>query len=338
MKKIISILLLAIVYMGMLPLEVTANAESKGNIFDNPSILTYSEWYELIEQQGNNNGGNLFTVFDDNWIYGPNLSSGVGDVLKKANGGSERYNVGKTTRYYVGVKALIGPYVYYWGQVNNNQFEIVKMLTSGSNVNTIIPDVHEVCFTDEFIYYTKGSDDKLYRCDLDGNNSELILDCEVFYPFAYGDVILYQKDADNESLHLYNMETNTDTKLNSYKSHYPIYDGEYIYYLSEQNAKDDSLTFWKMRPDGTENTQIKVPFEACSMIIHEDYIYFTNYQDGLRIYRCKKDGSDVMQITQEDMVRYMQWLGDKLIYWTQGSNGSHIYWCNEVGQQKTEWK
>lgn len=64
------------------------------------------------------------------------------------------------------------------------------------------------------LYFTdKGSN--LCSMDFDGKNMETMLDKKVYYTYVLpNDVVIYQDDADNESLHLYSLETKEDVKMN----------------------------------------------------------------------------------------------------------------------------
>lgn len=99
--------------------------------------------------------------------------------------------------------------------------------------------------------YSQATEDKLYftdenshlcSMDFNGKNMETILDKAVYYNYVLpNDTVIYQDDADNESLHIYSLETEEDVKMNDAVSYTPIICGEYIYYLVD--ASEESCYF-----------------------------------------------------------------------------------------------
>ena len=45
-----------------------------------------------------------------------------------------------------------------------------------------------------------------------------------------------------------------------------------------------------------------------------DYLYYINWDDDSRVYRCLKDGSEVEQVTQDSYVYTMQFVKNNLVY------------------------
>ena len=92
------------------------------------------------------------------------------------------------------------------------------------------------------LYFT-DADNRYVSTDLSGGDKQVILDKEVYYPyFLDEDWILYQDDADNESLHLYHVPDGVDVKINDEKSYGPFLYGSCLYYTSpsaENEAADN---------------------------------------------------------------------------------------------------
>lgn len=82
--------------------------------------------------------------------------------------------------------------------------------------------------------YFSGEDYKLYSIDLDGSNKTLVLDKkDMYYTYILpNDMIIYQNDPDNESLHVYDMKTKKDYKVTDEVSYAPVICGDYCYYLA----------------------------------------------------------------------------------------------------------
>ena len=215
----------------------------------------------------------------------------------------------------------------------------------------IIPDVQgDVQFLNNGILYTNAAtydaegnltpeSCNLYFCDFDGQNQEKVLDCRVFYPTYLNNKILYQCDNDAETLHIYNCETGEDIRLTDMPSYWPIFDGEYIYYTARENPEEWIHTLWRIRQDGTGNEKLDVSGSIQCLLMRGEWLYFINFEDEKRIYRCEKDGTNLQQVTQDPNTRDIQLLGDNKLVYTQGANAiDHIYVCDMDGANKYEFK
>ncbi len=87
------------------------------------------------------------------------------------------------------------------------------------------------------------SDEKYRLCSmsLDGSNVETVIDqADMYYTYVLpNDMVVYQNDPDNESLHIYNLATEEDVKLNNVVSHSPIIYGDYLYYTSPADNEEE---------------------------------------------------------------------------------------------------
>ena len=88
-----------------------------------------------------------------------------------------------------------------------------------------------IYFTDENYYY--------YKLDLKGKNKEIILEKEIYYPYLVSSkFLIYQDDADGETLHVYNMKNGNDTRISDVPSFEPMICGDYIYFNTSGSEED----------------------------------------------------------------------------------------------------
>lgn len=88
-----------------------------------------------------------------------------------------------------------------------------------------------IYFTDENYYY--------YKLDLKGKNKEIILEKEIYYPYLVSSkFLIYQDDADGETLHIYNMKNGNDTKISEGVSYEPMICGDYLYFTTPGSEED----------------------------------------------------------------------------------------------------
>jgi hypothetical protein len=91
------------------------------------------------------------------------------------------------------------------------------------------------------IYYT-DENYHLMSMELDGTNSTLVIgEAEMYYTYVLpNEMVMYQNDSDNESIHFYDLKTGEDIKVNDVVSYCPIIYGDYLYYTS---PKEEEYTF-----------------------------------------------------------------------------------------------
>lgn len=279
----------------------------------------------LIEEQNRKQNDGWYLI-QDNWIYGLTWNDdGDGFFAKIRTDGSDY-----TKLLDVPVSDLFIQNGYIYGVNDENDKQgIYRVRTSGEE-GSLILEVNEadIQYDNGYIYYStdKYSQDStqnichLYRCNLDGTNVEEILSKRVFCWYVFGDLVLYQDDLDNESLHLYNMKTKSDQKLNDQTTFCPIYDGNKIYYASPGKDQENS-SIWRVNTDGSENQKISDCKIGDRIALYNNYIYFENLDDKIRLYRIDKDGSDLTQITQDKNCLYFYFSGNLLQYMSYDDDG-----------------
>lgn len=272
----------------------------------------------LIEEQ-NRAQVNGDYLIQDGWIYGLTWKDNGDPILaKKRTDGSDYTKMldGSLTNIYLKDAYIYGAMVY------GKKQGIYKMRASGEECQRILDmDGINIQLCNDYIYYTPdtylGVDEAtqesahLYRCDLDGNNVEEIISKPVYCWYVFENTVLYQNDRDNESLHIYNLEKQTDIKVNDMISYSPIYDGEYIYYIGK---KEEVCNIWRVKPDGSGNEKLSNVETEDRLSVYKNYVYFINSEDNGRIYRMDKDGSNLTQISQDKNCRKPYFCGNKLIY------------------------
>ena len=118
--------------------------------------------------------------------------------------------------------------------------KIVKVEAGKTEANTLYEgDCDHLQVTDDGIYFT-DKESKYCKVDLKGKNKETVLDKEVYYPYQVSaKFMVYQDDADDETIHVYNLKEKADTKLTEEASYKPLLCGEYIYFYTP--GSDENL-------------------------------------------------------------------------------------------------
>ena len=296
----------------------------------------YNENLKSIIQSQIKEHNNPYVFIEQNWVYGINWKSNGNPIFVKERSEGGDYTI--LDKNGAPENAFIkDAYIYY--ALSDG---IYKIRTSGHDRECIIETKDaSIQVVDDYIYYspdTYASEEEidktvahLYRCKLDGSENTEIIDRPTFCWYVFENAILYQDDRDNESIHILNLVTNEDIKLNDETSYNPTFDGEYIYYVRNKNDKN---TIWKMRLDGTENQEVAEYHCTDEVTIYNNKLYFSYEDDDYRLYCIDKNGSNLTQISQDPYVTNTTIQGDTLLYIisTKGFEYiDHIAFCDPDG-------
>lgn len=134
----------------------------------------------------------------------------------------------------------------YYVRKDNSEvlYSIARIFTDGTGLQVLYEgaDCNYLQIHNERLYFT-NADHLFVSTDMNGDDIHIIIDKEVFFPYFIDKYwILYQDDADTESLHLFNIDSRYDIKLNDMQSYVPVITGSELFYLGV--------------PDGEENYHI----------------------------------------------------------------------------------
>lgn len=84
------------------------------------------------------------------------------------------------------------------------------------------------------LYFT-DENHRFCSMNLDGSEKTIVLDKESYYTYLLNEEwLLYQDDDDQETIHLYNLNTQNDTRLTDKQSYHPIICEGFLYYLTSE--------------------------------------------------------------------------------------------------------
>lgn len=181
--------------------------------------------------------------------------------------------------------------------------QICRIKTDGSGAEVLYEgpcdylQIHEgrLYFTDENYCFVST--------DMNGGDLQTVVKKEIYYPyFICSDWMIFQDDADDESLHLYNTNHGTELNITDVPSHNPILDGHYLYYMASaeegyflcQIDMSDPYTF---RFDGSE-----LPLRESVFMIDDKFFYTSNNNSVAKVdWKKLTDESD----TTEEIEMYV---------------------------------
>lgn len=130
-------------------------------------------------------------------------------------------------------------YIYYVRYSNRDEsVSIAKIKPDGTELSLLYEgeDCDFLQTVGGRLYFT-DENHCFVSTDMDGDDIQTVIDREVFYPyFLDDDIIIFQDEADGESLHLCSLSEEYDIKLNDMASYSPVICGNQIYYLGRVDA------------------------------------------------------------------------------------------------------
>ncbi len=172
--------------------------------------------------------------------------------------------------YYIQME---GDYLYYIRDCK----EICRVKTDGSDLEILYTgDCDYLQIYDGRLYFTNANY-HFVSTDMDGKDLKTVVDKEIYYPyFICQDWLVFQDDADNESLHLYNIVVREEFNITDTPAHKPILDGKYLYYMSN---RDDVYNLCRMdisNPDSLKEERSEKLLLSSEYMIDDQYIYVVN--------------------------------------------------------------
>ena len=165
-------------------------------------------------------------------------------------------------------------------------------------------------YYDGWFYFCDNTKDyHYYRLSPETGEAELVLDKEIYYPLIHDGWLMYQDDADGESLHWYNLESKEDYRASPSVVLCPYLDGDYIYYF----GRGENHGFHRMKTDGTEDCLLSQASSFSGYAMDENYIYFVPNEKPCHLCRMNRDGSDT-EILGNEPYNQNPYLSDQGIY------------------------
>lgn len=274
------------------------------------------------------------------WIYTISWNETASLFLKMRIDGSDEKIIRKEYPSYININ---GEYIYFVSE-NDDSSNIYRCRLGGGKEKLIIKNATYMQIVDDSIFYCKcdNSSKMINYCksDLSGNNEEIVIDREIYYPYVVDNYLFYQDDNDKETIHRYSFATKEDiqiTKENTYKY---ILNDDYMYCVMKNGpVKDDDRTCYlaKVNLKTFECQTLYEGVTADGLNIKDDKLFFVNQNDGNRIYSIDKNGENISLVTQDGRCSHLCIYDDKLIYIQWGADYESLkdtYICNLDGSNK----
>jgi len=309
--SLLGLLLISILLVSCRSVDKTANNHT------NPDITpTKPQLVKFLEQTNGNFINRSELLLNQDWIYYTDYDQ---------NGRVYRIRTDKTEKSIINRSPML-TYLFIldnrihffnyldWSIMDKdgaNQSQFPKLQYNGLPLETV--PVNVIPYRD-WIFFRGfpeilGDNEKsnLYKMNKDRSNITLIYHGGTDYLNVTPQALFF---VELPSYHILTCQLDGSNvkKLNQEASKNLISDGEWVYYLNEE----DNDTLYRIRSDGTQRVQITNDAIKCYNILNE-WIYYSNHDDNDSLYRIKSDCTEKTKII-EGKTSHIYVYGDWIYY------------------------
>lgn len=338
--------------LSILSEDKSVLAKGTVNIFKNNSEgvkLRLSDNLKLGNTAANINNNGIAAEDDEGYIY--YVNSGDKDKLyKKSSGGVFNRTILEDKAQYINQS---GDWIYYSNYSDGGL--LYKIKKDGTERQKLLDDkAAYITVSGEYVYYSNHSDGgKLYKIKKDASDAEIWSDKskhgnpivvdygnynkttdEVAYINIVGDWIYYSNYSDGHKPYVINKDGTYRGKLSDNYADCIQVEGDWIYFTSgsgviskiNKNNKGNIIPI-----KGTTNEFNK----GYHINVYGDWIYYSNSEDGGKLYKISTDGSGKKIKLSDETVGYINIVGD-WIYFTTTKNKLYRLPISTNGEIKPE--
>ena len=209
-----------------------------------------------------------------------------------------------------------GDYVYYIRMDRDSEEKtLCRVKKDGGDPETLVEETCDYAQVvgDKLSYTDK--DGKVVLADLDGKNGKVVVDKECYYVYWLDkDFLLYQDDADDETLHVYYAPAGTDGRLTDTRSLCPVISGKTLWYVKDEGADGKDYRLAKMDLKTKKEEVSEETLSDASFLIRDDAMFLGAYNE---------EDSDAISMVIPDN-------------WTQ-LGGAPVDWDKSYSQKKAQY-
>lgn len=224
-----------------------------------------------------------------------------------------------------GLIAKQGDWIYFANAMDDEK--LYKMRLDGSEMTLIHGDDHVdyINVIGDWVYYR--NDSNIFKIKIDGTGNKRITDESTANIFVIGNVIYYNSYSGQKiSINKINSDGTKRTKIADVKSEAFTIEGDWIYYV-------DGYNLVKIKTDGTKKTTILKDSMPFHINVVGEWIYFTNYKDGAKLYKIKSDGKGKQKLNNL-RTQGIYVIGDWVYYQAQEHTGLFRVKTNGTNNEK----
>lgn len=200
-----------------------------------------------------------------------------------------------------------------------NYEKVCRVNTDGSGAEVLYEGTCDYLQIHEGRLYFADENYHFVSTDMNGGDLKTVVDKEIYYPyFICADWMIFQDDADDESLHLYNTTHGTELNITYFPSYNPILDGHYLYFTDATEEGYFLCRIDMSDPDTFVFDGSELPLLDSAFMIDDQFFYTTNNNSVAKEdWKKLTDASDAVEefemYVSEDYIVYHYFDGDGLI-------------------------
>lgn len=200
-----------------------------------------------------------------------------------------------------------------------NYEKVCRVNTDGSGAEVLYEGACDYLQIHEGRLYFADENYHFVSTDMNGGDLQTVVDKEIYYPyFICEDWMIFQDDADDESLHLYNTAHGTELNITYVPSYNPILDGHYLYYTDTTEEGYFLCRIDMSDPDTFLFDGSELPLRESAFMIDDKFFYTANNNSVAKEdwKKLTDDGSttEAFEVyVSEDYTVYHEYDGDGLI-------------------------
>jgi len=159
-----------------------------------------------------------------------------------------------------------------------NYEKVCRVNTDGSGAEVLYEGACDYLQIHEGRLYFADENYHFVSTDMNGGDLQTVVDKEIYYPyFICVDWMVFQDDADDESLHLYNTTHGTELNITYFPSYNPVLDGHYLYYTNTTEEGNFLCRVDMRDPDTFMFDGSELPLLESSFLIDDQFFYTSNH-------------------------------------------------------------
>jgi len=217
--------------------------------------------------------------------------------------------------------------------------------------------VKEISYYGDWIYYINKTDgDKIYKIKPDGSQNSLVCKDSALYLYTLNNQIFYiENSSDGRRLHSIDLDGNNKLTLTSESITSTLYisDGMLYFKVYSFYSKDSHSKFMKSDLSGknskvlvneslggfsesSDSSSDRVSFTFTPLeSINGDWVYYINANNENRIYKVKKDGTEITKISPDSIYNNTYHIIGDWIYYVNATDSHKIYRVKLDGTQNS---
>jgi len=164
----------------------------------------------------------------------------------------------------------------------------------------------------------------LYKRKDDNTQKIKLCEDDPYFISVVGDWIYYCNAKDGEKLYKIKIDGSNRMMITEESTWYPYVIGDWIYYWGRTENK-----IMKIKIDGTNKTKICDDYPNGSMYIADNWIYYSNGNDGQKLYKININGTDNKAYSINSINNWIYYADGNKLYKIETNGNNETKLCDD---------